>query len=57
MSIAKIYDKHVPICDICGEDLPPEHDFYDAVASSRQADWIKRKRDGEWIDICRECQT
>ena len=31
MSIEKDYDIYIAVCDICGDDIGPFEDFYDAV--------------------------
>lgn len=45
-----------PQCDVCGDVLEDEWDFYDAVEAKKQAGWRSRKVDDEWIDICPYCQ-
>ena len=60
MSIEKLHGMYMPVCDICGEDLDTDediHDFYDAVAAKKNAGWKSRKSNGEWQDVCRECQA
>ena len=56
MSIDSFQGIHTPICDYCGGELPSEFDFYDAVNAKKRAGWKSRKIDGEWQDICCECQ-
>jgi len=57
MSVEKSYGMFYPTCDICGDALPPEHDFYDAVEAKKEAGWKSRKgENGEWQDICTDCQ-
>lgn len=56
MSIESNGGIHTPICDLCGEELPSEFDFYDAVDAKKREGWKSMKVDGEWQDICCECQ-
>jgi len=68
MSIEKSNEKfkilgilYTPVCDICGEELPPENDFYDAVEAKKVAGWKSNLfkvegRPDAWHDICRDCQ-
>ena len=56
MSIERFGGLYTPTCDICGEELPGEDDFYDAVNAKKRAGWISKKENGEWVDICPECQ-
>lgn len=55
--ITKTFDKYELICDICGEAAEEEFiDFYDAVEYKRQNRWRNIKEQGEWKDVCPECQ-
>lgn len=55
--ITKTFDKYELICDICGEAAEEEFiDFYDAVEYKRQNRWRSIKEQGEWKDVCPECQ-
>lgn len=45
-----------PTCDQCGDTLDPETEFIDAVHAKKQEGWRSRKIDGEWIDLCCDCQ-
>jgi len=56
MSIEKDSRMFIPVCDICGEELPPEYNFYDAVDAKKRAGWKSRKTSGEWEDVCTSCQ-
>lgn len=52
MSIEKDYDIYIAVCDICGDDIGPFEDFYDAVDAKKAAGWRSRKdAHGEWIDL------
>lgn len=56
MSIEKIGGGYVPTCDFCGEELPEEYDFYDAVDAKKAAGWKSVKdKFGEWADACPDC--
>ena len=37
MSIEKDYDIYIAVCDICGDDIGPFEDFYDAVDAKKAA--------------------
>lgn len=56
MSIERYYGQYTPVCDCCGERLPGELSFSDAVRAKREAGWESRKVNGEWEDICTDCQ-
>ncbi len=56
MSVYISYGKYVPICDYCGEELPPCCDFQEAVLSMGQHGWETRRIDDEWEDVCDYCQ-
>lgn len=44
-------------CDICGEDASENFDdFYDAVQYKKDNGWKSQKRNGQWEDVCPECQ-
>ena len=45
----------IPICDGCGEKLPEEYDFIDAVNAKKIADWKSIRHGDEWTDLCPEC--
>ena len=50
------YYEFTPVCNLCGDELRIEHDFYDAVNAKKKADWKSRKTGDSWIDICTYCQ-
>ncbi len=60
MSIEKRYENgeqiFSPICDLCGDWLTDEYDFYDAVTAAKHAGWKSKKIAGEWRDYCPDCQ-
>jgi hypothetical protein len=46
-------------CDICGQEANESFDsFYEAVEykKDRSNGWHSRKENGEWLDICPDCQ-
>lgn len=56
MSIDNFQGMYTPTCDICHAELPAEFDFYDAVNAKKREGWKSRKVDGQWEDICPDCQ-
>ena len=55
MSIDRMYDDYILSCDICGaEYIFP--DFAAAVEYKRDNGWKSRRGNGEWADICPDCQ-
>ena len=56
MSIERFAGFYTPTCDICGEELQAEFDFYDAVQAKKDAGWKSQKHNGEWQDVCTDCQ-
>ncbi len=56
MSIERFRDQFTPVCDLCEARLPGEFSFHDAVQAKKDAGWISRKVDGEWEDVCPDCQ-
>lgn len=57
MSIENFLGIYTPICDICGEELGPEFDFYEAVRVKKAAGWKSVKHNGEWQDVCPSCMA
>ncbi len=57
MSIARFRGYFTPICDICGEELPAETSFLDAVSAKKAAGWKTQWVDGCYEDTCRTCQN
>lgn len=46
------------ICDICSEPTEENfEDFWQAVKFKQNNGWKSQKRDGEWEDVCPECQA
>lgn len=56
MSIARYYQNFAAVCDYCDKQLPGEFTYDAAVRAKRAAGWERRKVDGEWVDICTDCQ-
>ena len=56
MSIQLFHGIYTPTCDICGEELYGEFDFFDAVDEKKRAGWKSQKVNGEWKDVCCDCQ-
>jgi len=55
--IDKIGGKYALVCDICSEGAMQKFDdFWDAVRFKRDNGWKSQKRNGEWQDVCPECQ-
>ena len=56
--IEKEYGEYILICDVCGDATAGEgwQTFQEAVQHKRDNGWRWRKIDGEWEDICPECQ-
>lgn len=55
--IDKSFGSYSLICDICGEEAKKEFDdFYEAVDYKKKEGWKSKKIDGEWQDVCPECQ-
>jgi len=48
--------EYTPVCDVCGETLATECDFYDAVKAIKAAGWVSRRDKTDWTHICRDCQ-
>jgi len=36
--------------------LDTEFDFYEAVSAKKREGWRSRKANGQWQDVCRNCQ-
>jgi hypothetical protein len=54
--IDKIKGKYRLICDICGEAAEEIFNTFDeAVDYKVDSEWISRKKNGEWVDICPDC--
>lgn len=43
MSIEKDYDIYIAVCDICGDDIGPFEDFYDAVDAKKPLGGVHTK--------------
>ncbi len=57
MSINKFKGAFILICDNCGEEFDELFDdFYDAVEAKKYYGWKSKRINGEWEDVCPECQ-
>jgi len=55
--IYKTGGRYILVCDICGtEEDETFYDFYDAVEYKKVSGWKSQKHQGEWEDVCLECQ-
>ena len=55
--IDKDFDGFTLTCDVCGEEAEETFDdFYDAVQFKKDNDWKSQRRNGEWEDVCPDCQ-
>ena len=57
MAIERRGRVHVPVCDMCGDELPQEEDWEDARLAMKEAHW-KNVKIGEnmWENWCDKCQ-
>jgi hypothetical protein len=44
------------ICDICGDSIVGFDNFSEAVGYKKQEGWKSQKHNGEWEDVCPNCQ-
>jgi hypothetical protein len=57
MIVKSSIDKsYLIVCDICGEATGGLEDFRKAVMYKKDNGWKSIKYQGEWQDICPECQ-
>jgi hypothetical protein len=56
-NIDSYYYEYTPVCDVCGNELCSESDFYAAVNAKKESGWRSRKVGGEWADTCEDCQN
>jgi hypothetical protein len=55
--IERHYGKYTLICDVCCKEVDEEFDdFQDAVDYKKFADWRSKNINGEWVDVCLDCQ-
>lgn len=54
--IDQAYGLYTLICDICDHEAKPFFSFQDAVDYKKDNGWRSKKFNGEWHDICPECQ-
>lgn len=49
--------KYYRICDVCGKHGPYAENYNAAIDEAKKAGWTRIKNsNGEWKDICPECQ-
>mgnify|MGYP006873208190 CR=1 FL=1 len=53
--IEREYNKFIPYCDECEEQLPETDSFDDAVSELKKAGWLFSKIGGKWIHKCPKC--
>ncbi len=54
--IDKMYGRYILTCDVCGAAAEGTFfEFYEAVDHAKATGWKKRRKDGEWINICPDC--
>lgn len=57
MSIERSCGMYALTCDICGEEADEQFfDFSEAVDFKKDNGWKSQKHNGEWQDICPDCQ-
>jgi hypothetical protein len=56
MMIDKEYSGYLLVCDVCDHQVKYFDNFQDAVDYKKENGWRSRKENGEWLDICPECQ-
>ena len=54
--IEREYNRFIPYCDECEDQLPEVNSFDEAVAELKEAGWTFKKYGGEWVHICPKCQ-
>jgi hypothetical protein len=54
--IDKEHGEFILSCDFCGEQVDGFDDFYDAVDYKKDKGWKNKRINGDWNDICPECQ-
>ena len=53
--IDQSYGSYTLVCDICEKEVKPFDDFLEAVNYKKENGWKSRKHDGEWEEVCPEC--
>jgi len=54
--IDRVYGKQVPTCDGCGDTLPPQETFQDALDAIKEEGWASDPVNGEFENYCKECK-
>lgn len=55
-AIDYITSKYQLICDCCGREVKYFNDFMEAVQYKKDNNWQSKKFDGQWTDMCPDCQ-
>ena len=54
--ISKEYGSFRLMCDCCANAAVEEFEiFYDAVEFAEKNGWSRKKKSGEWFNVCPEC--
>jgi len=56
MSIEKDFGKFYAVCDVCGETLPPEYEYSEAIEAMAAEGWTSKRVAGGWHNVCPDCQ-
>jgi hypothetical protein len=55
--IGKKRNRFTLSCDVCHEEVEEFYDFHEAVMHKKLNNWKSQKRNGEWEDVCPDCQN
>lgn len=59
--IVKRRHQHFAQCDGCGAELPPEYDYFDAVAAMKREGWAfvrgQNANNPTWYNFCPTCRA
>lgn len=51
------YQYYTLVCDHCGNEAGHFDDFYEAVDEKKNYGFRSVNQNGEWVDICEDCQN
>lgn len=54
--IDRVYNEFRLVCDVCGNEETGFNYFDEAVEARKELGWISRRINGEYQDICPDCQ-
>lgn len=54
--IDREYNKFRLVCDVCGNEETGFDYFDEAVEAKKELGWVSRRVNGEYQDICPDCQ-